>query len=51
MRIAILMVLACVLGGCGHRGPESCDGTDKRVLNDGKWDGAMSFRCQKGAAS
>ena len=42
IRILLLLGLL-VLAGCAHREPVSCDGSDRRPINPGKWDPSMSF--------
>jgi hypothetical protein len=42
MRIVLFLGLM-VLGGCAHKEPVSCDGSDKRPINPGKWDQSMSL--------
>ena len=40
----IVLILGLLfLAGCAHREPVSCDGRDKRPINPGKWDQAMSL--------
>ena len=39
----ILLLGFLLLAGCSHRDPASCDGHDKRPINPGKWDQAMSL--------
>ncbi len=47
-RIALIIALLA-LSACGHREPVSCDGSDKRPINAGKWDGSLSLGvCQSG---
>ena len=43
MRPIMLLLGLLLLAGCGHRPPPSCDGTDKRPLNAGKWSETMSL--------
>ena len=47
--MALAVLAAMTLGGCASmrmEEPLSCDGSDKRPLNAGKWDGVFgSFGC------
>ena len=48
MRIGCVMgLLLLLMGGCASWRDEmpSCDGSDKRPLNVGKWSGTMDFGC------
>lgn len=44
IRIGVL-IAALLLAACGHRGPETCDGGDRRPINLGKWNETLSFEC------
>jgi hypothetical protein len=43
MRPFILFIGLVLLAGCSHRAPPTCDGSDKRPLNAGKWTGVMNL--------
>jgi hypothetical protein len=43
MRSIILFFGFLVLSGCSHGPPSSCDGSDKRPLNAGKWNEVMNI--------
>ena len=44
----VLLIGLLFLSGCGHREAASCDGSDKRPINPGKWDQSMSLACGSG---
>ena len=37
----VLFLGLLVLTGCAHTEPMSCDGSDKRPINPGKWDQSL----------
>ena len=43
MKRLVVIIGLLLLTGCGHRDPETCDGSDKRTLNRGKWDQSMQL--------
>ena len=48
MRIGcVIGLIVLMLGGCAYWRDDapSCDGSDKRPLNVGKWSGSMDFGC------
>ena len=43
MRLIMFLLGLLLLAGCSHGPPPSCDGTDKRPLNAGKWSEIMNL--------